>query len=1065
MVTEKTRVKRFLHIFSLGAIGVVLCFVGTARSTLADDEEMTVAKAQKPSSKYQIQDIPKEQLKFLNYRSKLPLIGELEKKSKRTLRSIAPPRRLRFYTRLTEDEERISMALDEEIDKLFKLTAKYQKSSVRGKLWLRLGELYREKSQLIETRLQASHDLVIEKWVTAGQKGDPPRVNLSAAHAFNKKALELYQWFVADFPKDPKMDYVYYSLGVNHLDLGDEVKANSYFSRLSREFPKSTYYSSAMFELGEFHFSRRDWDKAFKSYDYVSFDRKSHLHLFAYYKRGWCHYRLRRLKPGILDLQRVVILSQREEESKDIDNAAKLRLSGEALRDLAFFFAESGAHLEGYSFFKKYSPSDKLSELTEAMARNFADKGEILKSSYLYRQILKLDQYSPRAPFISYELFGSYSNFQNPDRYDDQLKRWVLAYNSESAWAKRNKPEIVLEVKRVQEKSVRQWVLHNHRIWQTKRQNQEVALALYVFYLKYFSDVSNVDEMRFYYGELLFDGRRYDDSAQQYEWIIFNKPTGEFYQKALMASLVALEQILPKELEEKQSAKEASQDGRRELTSVEKRFEILARKFATENPKHELTPALSFKVARLHYLANDFQVAENEFHAVIKNAPKTKYAEYAGHLILDIYYLKHDFVGVNSKAQVILSEGQWTPAYKNEIRSIAMKASFLVAGEMESKGRFSDSAKAFDSFRAANSQSELAVSAYYNAGVNFQKAGDLSQAIDRYQALLKLKNVPPDMAQNTHRALIDLLEKVGRYRDSALQMAAFSRQFSHLKDATAYLFNSAVLFAALSDPSAVGLYGEYIKREPNPKNKTQALVEIGDFYFSKQQWSSAIDTYNKYLQSPYGDDALKAQVKVRLGNIYLKLHSEKKAESWFKETMTSSRRRVAAEQADIMRAALAEADFRLVELKANLLAKAYPQVNNKNQGAVLRQRLDDLAKLTKDLERIVRYEVADYIIASIYLVGTRYDNIQGFVKSAPVPAGLSVEDRQVYLNEVDKAAQPFRSKAIENYKLAVRKSQEFQTVNEWSDKALSGLTQLFDPEFGAEETPLPSELTDFNYSG
>ena len=37
-----------------------------------------------------------------------------------------------------------------------------------------------------------------------------PKLSLSEAQVYNRKAVQLYEWFIRDFPKDYKMDQAYF---------------------------------------------------------------------------------------------------------------------------------------------------------------------------------------------------------------------------------------------------------------------------------------------------------------------------------------------------------------------------------------------------------------------------------------------------------------------------------------------------------------------------------------------------------------------------------------------------------------------------------------------------------------------------------------------------------------------------------------------------------------------------------------------------------------------------------------------------------------------------------------
>ena len=88
---------------------------------------------------------------------------ELEDEAKnRNLKAIKPPNSKRFMRESNQEISRLEVVVDKSIEQLHRLIQKYQRSSNRGELWLRQGELYVEKARLVEQRLFNEYDRKIE---------------------------------------------------------------------------------------------------------------------------------------------------------------------------------------------------------------------------------------------------------------------------------------------------------------------------------------------------------------------------------------------------------------------------------------------------------------------------------------------------------------------------------------------------------------------------------------------------------------------------------------------------------------------------------------------------------------------------------------------------------------------------------------------------------------------------------------------------------------------------------------------------------------------------------------
>ena len=147
------------------------------------------------------------------------------------------------------------------INQAYKLTQQFKNSKRRGELWLRLAELYVEKSRLIEYRIQTAHDEALRKF-QSGESKQRPKLDLGASQDYNKRAIQLYEWFLRDFPKDQKVDQALFFLGYNYFELTNEAKGKSYYEQLTQQFPDSPYVDESNFALGEFYFEKEKWKDA-----------------------------------------------------------------------------------------------------------------------------------------------------------------------------------------------------------------------------------------------------------------------------------------------------------------------------------------------------------------------------------------------------------------------------------------------------------------------------------------------------------------------------------------------------------------------------------------------------------------------------------------------------------------------------------------------------------------------------------------------------------------------------------------------------------------------------------
>ena len=181
--------------------------------------------------------------------------------SKYNLEDVKPPKSSELLrSAATGDLAEYERILNRQIDELYKLTQKFKSSENRGELWLRLAELYVEKSVLIDTRKQDEFDKKV-KVFNEGKSKQRPVLDVRDARELNRKAIQLYEWFLKDFPSDGKVPQALFFLGFNNFELGQLEKGAAYYEKLLKAYPRSSFVGEAQFSLAEYYFENEKWER------------------------------------------------------------------------------------------------------------------------------------------------------------------------------------------------------------------------------------------------------------------------------------------------------------------------------------------------------------------------------------------------------------------------------------------------------------------------------------------------------------------------------------------------------------------------------------------------------------------------------------------------------------------------------------------------------------------------------------------------------------------------------------------------------------------------------------
>lgn len=962
----------------------------------------------------------------------------------------------------TGDKNRIELEkiTDQQISELFKLTQKLKNSPNRGELWLRLAELYVEKADYITSRKQLVYEEKLKQY-TNHKISTKPHIDLKDAKAYNSKAIQLYEYYARDFKNDNKMDQALYFLGYNYFELGDVQKGTAYYSRLASEFPKSQYVNEAYFSIAEYYFDTNQWSRAYENYSRVIKSKTGRLFAFAVYKGAWCLYKNGKAQEGLKYLETIVRLSRDKDQENDLHkrkiNLAKL--DEEAKRDIVIFYIDAGNPENAYEYFKDLFGDKAVSEL-EKLAYFYSDKGFKEKSHVVFKKLIALNPMSPKAFDYQYQIVSSYANLLNNQVFKQEMYDLIRGYGSQSKWFKVNEgnAQVIENSQKVSESFLRAYILHHHQSAQNSkgRISQEMTVEGYKLYLNEFVKSPNYPDMMFYYGELLYDLKRYSEAAEQYAWVAKNAPKGKYGAKASMNMILGLEKDLPSEEEMQKRVNKSTE--KMELDSRVKKFVESGEWYLTTFPKGDKNLELRFRMARLYYLSNHFEQAEKHFKIIAKEYPRSKQAEYSTNLLLDIYNLKKDYAGLEKAASDILQNSDGIDsASVNEVKSVLEKAAFKAAQDLEEKKDFYGSAQKFESFAKKYPNSSLTAAALFNAGINYDRAAQPLKSVAAFEVVLKsnAKEALP-LKIKSIQLLPKMYQDLGLYLKAANSYVVAGDQLGKEPSSYNFYYNAALLYDALNSvDKAVKNYQIYLKHA-RENEKAEIYFKIADLYKRNKMVSQAIENYKFY--SAYGKDPEKI-IESNYNNaiLYAQIHEEQKSNYWKFQTIKRQKELVpqlkgpGAQYAAKFKIERTEALFN--ELKLIHL----PEDANKLKKTVER-KVGLLTQINGELAEIVKYDSPDEIVRALSLEGRANIHMVEAFTNAPIPKELGKDENLIkqYKDNVAQGAKPFKDKAIESFKAAIKQGRDFNSYTEFYFLSIKYIRDL-EPgyTFNKDEKALP----------
>ncbi len=974
------------------------------------------------------------------------------------LGSVKPPRSTEILKYESgNDQSEYEKTLDQQIQELFKLTKKFEKSQSRGELWLRLAELYVEKAALVDSRKQNTYDQQLQAF-QAGKSKLKPRLDVAESKEYNKKAVQLYEWFIRDYPRDEKVSQALFFLGYNYFELGDTKKGAYYYEQLTRNYPNSSFVGEAHFALGENLFETEKWGDSYKEYAFLIKQKKHRLHTFSMYKGGWCLYRMGKTEDAIKYMDFIIRMGKPSASSDNSGSKKSVnhsRLENEALRDIVVFFAELGDTQRAIKYFQNIGGKDQNAYL-EKLAYYFGDKGNREASKEVFKYLITADPMSKKAFEYQYQIVQNYFYAKNSPQFKEELYRWINDYNKTSSWTA-NQPAdktFLDNVYKLREQTLRNYVLQQHQAAQNSRAkfSQQSALDGYQLYFQEFSDSTSVSDMHFFYAELLFDMNKFEEASTHYTWVAERAPNSKYAAKSAQNLLLSIEKALPKD-EDLQKRTGDSIEPIALDARVDK-FIKSATWYTQKFPNSEKDAEIKFRMGRLYYQTNNFTEAEAIFKDIVNRHPKTKYSEYSANLLLDIYNLKKDYVGLEKMGTELLANDSIASSKAgSDIRGVLEKANFKKAQDLEIGKDYLGAAKQYQAFALQNSKSELISMAVFNAGVNFERSGQSSEAIANYKKVLtaKDKNADP-LKPKAKKLLAKLYQDTGQSEESAILFKQIAAENPKDPLAANYLYNAAVQYEANGKTrEAVDSYSQYIKINRNQKENMDIVFNMAQMLRRSGSGSAAAEKYTEYIQSS-PESAQKVESYywlTKLGRRTGQEIQDRKAKA------VQIFQRLPKAQKELSAGYVAQFKYEEAEKTYQQLKSISIPADAAKQKKAVDQKLELIAKLNTELGTVIKMDSADEIIKSLNLLGLSNEHMSQSILNAPLPAGLNEEQKKQYAGGIAKIAEPFSNKASDSFKAAVDRGRDLETYNSGYKQALEKM-QTIDPKGYYQGLELPS---------
>jgi cellulose synthase operon protein C len=424
----------------------------------------------------------------------------------------------------------------------------------KAEFYFRLAELYLEKYRaafLLEGR---AHDRRLAK----GTRGQA--IDRSYSRPFLQKAISSAEDILKNRLPFSEMDRIYYFLGYNYGEFGDQAKSHQYYRQLVSQHGSSRYAVEALRELGDDAAMKNNHAEARAFYvQAIQSGQLGAMEPEVLHKLAWSQYRGREYAQAIESMKKAV------EKAKKSDERFLL-IREEALRDLAVFFTEQGQANEALRYFRRAAgDGDYYATILERLGREYERKVQRDEAVKVYETLLEVRPSGEASFRVLVKLVDL--DLRRND-YQKALSRL----------ADKSIPRMTEQSTEISYRNLRSMIRrvateHHEKYRKDKKvADLEVADRYYSFYLSRLigeeKDAREIPEIQMYLAEVRRDLKQFQDAADLYERVV--KSRDDRYLKESAALWVAsLSDLLATTA---QSENQSSHKSKKEPTVGEKQF-------------------------------------------------------------------------------------------------------------------------------------------------------------------------------------------------------------------------------------------------------------------------------------------------------------------------------------------------------------------------------------------------------------------------------------------------------------------------------------------------------------
>src|SRR5690554_1579384 len=893
------------------------------------------------------------------------------------------------------------------------------------------------------------------------------------------EAQEIYKEILTQYPAYDRLDQVIYRLGDGLIEDGKGAEAVNYLLRLVNNYPNSKFLPDAHLALAEFYFKSEMLGAARDNYEAMLKFKDNPNYDFALYKLGWVFYNQAEYRMSV-DTFKAVVEGTNE----------KLGFQKQAINDLVVAYAEID---DGWKEVRDYLIKRENKEFAFTklgqMAELYEGQGKSDKAVDIYEYFIAERPDNSRIPSWMESIIVAKKVINDFDDLEKTMNTYVAYLDREGTWAQKNKENAgQLHNADLLSQASLAFLANTYHVRAQKgdiKPDYVKAVDYYKEFIRRFPEAPASFDMNFFVADIyLVQLKEYEKAATYYQYVIDLYKEDKIPEGAkkedvdeivldsafgVVSSYDALvkahhpDSVLVQmaEYQAKYGDKEIKRDKvesstqskpnpKVDLLQYEEGFVVASDQFSEMYPNDDSTPTIDYVSAEVYKARGHYDRAIPRYESIIENAPKHRYAGFAGGSLLVSNYVLKNWDEVEKWARYML---------KNKIFQVTPEADLVQAIALAINERATElkEAKEFDKataelLRLAEEfpKSDLAPGALFNAGAIYEAGDDLNNAVAAYERVVN--DYPASLqapeALFVMGAIFEARADFEKAADYFAQMGSNTEYVNAEGDKVAYknhpqaseaVYNAAVLDAAMEKWSkAIETFEKYIALygadEKEAEQVKSVRLRLAYLEMERDKPKAALKRFQDYRKLKDITAAETVQIDTELGLLTEEIKErnwEKVSDDYFSAALKTWQGLEKEDQLK-MRYFVAHARFQ----QAERIYNQFTQVKLSFPMRTLIAGMQKKGELEQQAEKIylevLNFGSPHWIAASGYRVGQMYRDFAQNLSDLPIPEGLSEEQPMDDQWTLDEQIMPLQDKALSAFQRAQTLVIENQAYNEWS---------------------------------